>query len=95
MAKKLFLIPVDPHSEFGKSLESFLQENQQLENVLCIDANRDGVMVSSNNQSISLIPSIWAFPSDSHCQDSEKQILIETIDKLERQKYRGLYGLDA
>lgn len=95
MAKKLFLIPVDPESDFGKSLESFLHENYQLENVLCIDANRDGVMVRSNNQSISLIPSIWEFPSDSHCQDSEKQNLIETIDNLERQKYRGLYGLDA
>lgn len=103
MAKKLFLIPVDPESDFGKSLESFLQENQRLENVLCVDVSRDGVMLSSKNQSISLLPPIWAFSSDSsdssdpsHWQDSEKQNQIKNIDELERRyKYRGLYGPDA
>lgn len=100
MAKKLFLIPVDPHSEFGKSLESFLQENQQLGNALCVDVSRDGVMLSSKNQSISLLPPTWSFSSDSsdpsHWQDSEKQNQIKNIDELERRyKYRGLYGSDS
>jgi hypothetical protein len=61
MAKKLFLIPVDPESDFGKSLKWFLEENQQLEKTLCVDVNRDGVFVASKIQSISLLPSIKGF----------------------------------
>lgn len=83
MAKKLFLIPVDSESDFCKSLESFLEENQQLDNALCVDSC-DVVMLSSKNQSISLLPPTW------------KQNEIEAIDELERRyKYRGLYGSDS
>lgn len=58
MAKKMFLIAVDPESDFGKSLKWFLEENQQLDKALCVDVNRDGVFVASTTQSISLLPLI-------------------------------------
>ena len=58
MAKKLFLIAVDPESDFGKSLKWFLEENQQLEKTLCVDVDRDGVFVASSPSSIFLLPSI-------------------------------------
>lgn len=58
MAKKMFLIAVDPESDFGKSLKWFLEENQQLDKALCVDVNRDGVFVASTIQSISLLPLI-------------------------------------
>lgn len=84
MAKKLFLISVDSESDFCKSLESFLQENQQLDNALCVDVSCDEVMLSSKNQSISLLHPAW------------KQNHIKDIDELERRyKYRGLYGSDS
>ena len=58
MAKKLFLIAVDPESDFGKSLKWFLEENHELDKALCVDVNCDGVFVSSTIQSISLLPLI-------------------------------------
>jgi hypothetical protein len=58
MAKKLFLIAAGSKSDFGKSLEWFLEENQQLENALCVDVDRDGVFASSKTQFISSLPSI-------------------------------------
>ena len=58
MAKKLFLIAVDPESDFGKSLKWFLEENHQADKALCVDVDRDMNFVASKNQSISLLPSI-------------------------------------
>ena len=58
MAKKLFLIAVDPESDFGKSLKWFLEENNQANRALCVDVYLDGVFVASKSQSISLLPSI-------------------------------------
>lgn len=54
-SKKVYLIVVNPDSEFGKSLNWFLEENQKLEDTLCLDTfSIDGLLVTDGQVIIPL-----------------------------------------
>jgi len=54
-SKKVYLIVIDPDSDFGKSLTWFLEENQKLEDALCVDCfSVDGFLVTDGKVIIPL-----------------------------------------